>query len=167
MCSFLSDLLRWFGRGLLTRLSSATAGLPVPDRWRVTWRPSWRLPALPGSCSSSSSRRSCGTWQRLRLGDEALRALERELIDSPDKAPVIEQTGGLRKLRFAPPGSGRGRSGAYRVCYAYFPAYGTVALFVIFGKNERSDLSPAEARATAKALKAFEAELHREFEQQT
>ena len=43
-----------------------------------------------------------------------MRALERELIDSPDKAPVIEQTGGLRKLRFAPPGSGRGRRGAYR-----------------------------------------------------
>jgi len=127
---------------------------------------SWRLPALPGSCSSSSSRRSCGIGNGSYSG-KALRALERELIDSPDKAPVIEQTGGLRKLRFAPPGSGRGRSGAYRVCYAYFPAYGTVALFVIFGKNERSDLSPAEARATAKALQAFEAELHREFEQQT
>src|SRR5208337_221580 len=53
MFSFLSDLLRWFGQGLLTRPSSAcwfgqglltrpsslTAGLPVPDRWRVTWRP--------------------------------------------------------------------------------------------------------------------------------
>jgi mRNA-degrading endonuclease RelE of RelBE toxin-antitoxin system len=96
-----------------------------------------------------------------------LRALERELIDSPGRAPVIEQTGGLRKLRFTPPGLGRGRSGAYRVCYAYLPAYGTVALFVIFGKNERSDLSPAEARATAKALKAFETELRREFEQRT
>jgi len=92
-----------------------------------------------------------------------LRALERELIDSPDKAPVIEQTGGLRKLRFAPPESGRGKRGAYRVCYAYFPAYGTVALFVIFGKKERSDLSAAEARATAKALKAFETELRRAF----
>jgi len=43
-------------------------------------------------------------WQRLRLGDGALPALERVLIDAPDKAPVIEQTGGLRKLRFAPPG---------------------------------------------------------------
>jgi len=87
-------------------------------------------------------------WRRLRLGDEALRALKRELIDSPEKAPVIEQTGELRKLRFAPPDSGRCRGGAYRVCHAYFPAYGTVALFVIFGKNERSNLSPAEARAT-------------------
>jgi hypothetical protein len=90
-------------------------------------------------------------WERLRLGDEALRALERELIDSPDKAPVIEKTGGL--------------SGAYRVCYAYFPAYGTIALFIVFGKNERSDLSAAEARGTARALKAFEAELRRAFEQ--
>jgi hypothetical protein len=106
-------------------------------------------------------------WQRLRLGDEGLRALERELIDSPEKAPVIEKTGGLRKLRFAPPGSGRGKSGAYRVRYAYFPAYGTIALFVVFGKNERSDLSAAEARATAKALKAFEVELRRGFEKRT
>ncbi len=29
---------RWFGRGLLTRPSSATVGLPVLDRQRVTWR---------------------------------------------------------------------------------------------------------------------------------
>ena len=28
-------------------------------------------------------------WQRLRLGEDALRALERELIDAPDRAPVI------------------------------------------------------------------------------
>src|SRR5208337_3071094 len=28
-----------FGEGLLTRPSSATDGLPVPDRWPVTWRP--------------------------------------------------------------------------------------------------------------------------------
>jgi mRNA-degrading endonuclease RelE of RelBE toxin-antitoxin system len=104
-------------------------------------------------------------WHRLGLGDEALRALEHELIGAPERAPVIEHAGGLRKLRFAPPGLGRGKSGAYRVCYAYFPAFGTVALFVAFGKNERADLSPAEARAVAKALKAFEAELRRQFEQ--
>jgi len=102
-------------------------------------------------------------WQRLQLGDEALRALERELIDIPDKGDVIRSSGGLRKLRFAPPGSGRGKRGAYRVCYAYFPAYGTIALFVVFGKSERSDLSPTEARNVAGALKAFESELRREL----
>jgi hypothetical protein len=92
--------------------------------------------------------------------------LERELIDSPGKAPIIEHTGGLRKLRFAPPGSGKGKSGALRVCYGYFPAYGTVALFIVFGKNERSDLSPVEARSIGKAMKEFEAELRRACEEQ-
>jgi mRNA-degrading endonuclease RelE of RelBE toxin-antitoxin system len=103
-------------------------------------------------------------WKRLGLDDAALRELERELIDAPEEGPVIEGAGGLRKLRFSAPGSGRGKSGAYRVCYAYFPAFGTVALFVAFGKNERSNLSPAEARATAAALKAFEDELRRQVE---
>ncbi len=103
-------------------------------------------------------------WKRLRLDDTALHALERMLIDAPESGPVIKGTGGLRKLRFSPPGSGRGRSGAYRVCDAHFPAYGTVALFVAFGKSERSDLTAAEARATASALKAFEAELGRRME---
>ena len=46
-------------------------------------------------------------WRRLGLDDEALRALERELIETPDKGSVIEHTGGLRKLRFTPPGSVR------------------------------------------------------------
>jgi hypothetical protein len=101
-------------------------------------------------------------WHRLGLDDEALCALEQELIDSPSTAPVMKHTGGLRKMRFVPPSSGRGKSGAYRVCFAYFPSYGTVALFVAFGKNERSDLSPKEARAVAQALKGFEEELQRQ-----
>ena len=89
----------------------------------------------------------------------ALRALETELIGSPDKGPIIEHTGGLRKLRFAPPGSGVGKRGAYRVCYAFFPLHQTVALFVVFAKNKQPDLTVAEARAIAKALRDFEAEL--------
>jgi hypothetical protein len=61
-------------------------------------------------------------WQRLRLGDEALQSLEQELIGAPDKGRVIKHTEGLRKLRFTPPGSRRGKSGAFRICYGYFPA---------------------------------------------
>ena len=102
-------------------------------------------------------------WERLKLDDDDQRALEQAILAAPDKAPVMEHTGGLRKLRFAPPGSGKGKSGSYRVCYAHFPRYGTIALLVAFGKNERSDLTPAKARAVGKALKAFEAELRRQF----
>jgi hypothetical protein len=50
------------------------------------------------------------------------------------------------------------------VCYAHFPVHGTITLFVAFGKNERSDLSAAEARATAVALRTFESELSRQME---
>jgi hypothetical protein len=50
--------------------------------------------------------------------------------------------------------------------YAYFPAHGTVALFVAFGKSERSDLSAVQARAIAKALEGFETELRHQSEQQ-
>jgi hypothetical protein len=42
--------------------------------------------------------------------------------------------------------------------------YGTVSLFVAFGKNERSKLASAEARSIAEALKAFEMELRRQFQ---
>ena len=54
----------------------------------------------------------------------------------------------------------------FYICYAYFPAYGTIALLVVFGKNERGDLPPGEARATAKAIQVFESELRRQAEGQ-
>jgi hypothetical protein len=103
-------------------------------------------------------------WRRLGLGDDALRVLEQEIMDSPDKGPVIEHSGGLRKMRFSPPESRKGKRGAFRVCYAYYPQFGSVALFVVFGKNDRDDVSPSEATAIAKALKTFETELRRQFE---
>ncbi len=106
-------------------------------------------------------------WKRLDLDDDALRVLESELMEAPERGPVIEGTGGLRKLRFVPPGESRGKRGAYRVCYAYFQAFGTVALFVAFGKGERSDMTAAQVRATATALKRFETELSRRVGRQS
>lgn len=102
-------------------------------------------------------------WERLGLDDSALQALEAEILRGPTRAPVIRGTGGLRKLRFAAPGSGRGRSGAFRVCYVDFPEFGTMALVVVFGKNEKVDLTPADRKAIASALQAYRAELEREF----
>jgi mRNA-degrading endonuclease RelE of RelBE toxin-antitoxin system len=101
-------------------------------------------------------------WERLGLDEAALRALEIEILNDPDRPPVIPGTGGLRKLRFAEPGSGRGKRGAYRVCYAYFPEYGTVALAAVFGKNEKADLTKADRNAIATVIQAYRAELEQE-----
>jgi DNA-binding transcriptional regulator YiaG len=64
-------------------------------------------------------------WERLGLDSEDLRSLEQEILKSPTRAPVTKGTGGLRKLRFAGRRSTRGKSGACRVCYVFFPEFGT------------------------------------------
>src|SRR5690606_32693397 len=60
-------------------------------------------------------------WKHFRLTDEDLRALERQLLVEPEAGAVMTGTGGLRKIRFAPPSRGSGKSGAFRVAYIYLP----------------------------------------------
>ncbi len=102
-------------------------------------------------------------WARLGLDDEDLRTLELEILKDPTRAPVIKGTGGLRKVRFSGRRSSRGKSGANRVCYVHFPEFGTIVLAVVFGKNERDDLSPADRRAIETIVRAYRAELEADF----
>jgi hypothetical protein len=102
-------------------------------------------------------------WERFGLSDADLRALEAAILKDPTRAPVVRGTGGLRKLRFAKPGAARGKSGAFRICYAVFPDFGTVDLVVVFGKNEKEDLTTADRNAVAAVIRAYRAELEREF----
>jgi hypothetical protein len=95
-------------------------------------------------------------WRMLGLDDDDLRALEVAIQSDPDGPPLVRGTGGLRKIRFAPPGSGRGKSGSFRVGYAHFPDPGIVLLLQAWSKNEKADLSQAERRAVAAALARFE-----------
>ena len=55
-------------------------------------------------------------WAALDLGDRDLWALQASILEGPERYPVISGTGGLRKVRFARPGGGRGKRGSYRVC---------------------------------------------------
>jgi hypothetical protein len=56
-------------------------------------------------------------WRRWRLNDDDLRALERQLMDNPTAGAVMRNTGGVRKMRFAPPSRSAGKSGGFRACY--------------------------------------------------
>jgi hypothetical protein len=98
-------------------------------------------------------------WERLGLDDAAPRALEIEILKGPSRAPIIPGTGGLRKIRFTDPASGRVKRGAYRVCYAIFPEYVIIALVSVFGKTEKHDLTKADRNAIAKLVKSYRAEL--------
>lgn len=100
-------------------------------------------------------------WKDLGLRDEDLQALERELLRGPDAGKVIPGAGGLRKLRFAPPRSGRGKSGGVRVIYAHFPDYACVYAFTAYGKNVRENLDAKEKDYFADYLKGLDAYLRR------
>ena len=60
-------------------------------------------------------------WKEIGLGEDELRALQIMLLKNPESGPVMEGTGGIRKVRF--PLENRGKSGSVRVCYTDFAEY--------------------------------------------
>ena len=101
-------------------------------------------------------------WATLGLNDGDLMALQAAILDGPDRHPVVSGTGGLRKIRFARPGGGRGKSGAYRVCYACFLDSGVVVLAMVYGKGEQAELTAPQRRDIAAALRAVDEQLRGE-----
>jgi hypothetical protein len=98
-------------------------------------------------------------WKSLRLNDADLSALEAMLMANPDAGDVMAGTGGVRKVRFAPPSRHTGKSGAFRVAYCYFRMGETVYLLTIFAKNEQDNFT-ASQKAEFKVLMKALAEYH-------
>jgi hypothetical protein len=95
-------------------------------------------------------------WWSLGLTEDDLLRLEVEILKGPELHPIVKGTGGVRKIRFAQPGAGRGKSGSYRVCYAYFARRGLVFLLTAYGKNERANLNKAQQAAMAAVVRDIE-----------
>jgi hypothetical protein len=95
-------------------------------------------------------------WKHLRLTDEDLCALETILLERPTAGKIVPGTGGLRKIRFAPPSWNRGKRGAVRVCYAYFLVASAVYLLTAYAKNEQEDITPDRRRRYRRWLAAIE-----------
>lgn len=98
-------------------------------------------------------------WTRLRLTDADLHVLQNMILANPSAGVVVPGTNGLRKLRFAPPGSGRGKSGSYRVLYLNAPAHGLVALWAVLDKTESANFTKAQREILAARAAAFLAAL--------
>jgi hypothetical protein len=97
-------------------------------------------------------------WDRLRLTDEDLVALEQTIAKAPEAAPIVTGTGGLRKIRFAPPSWHTGKRGATRVGFAYFQDKDAIIVVAVFSKNEASNFTAAERAEISKWLKRMERE---------
>ena len=95
-------------------------------------------------------------WKEIGLSDEDLLALQIMLLKNPESGPVMEGTGGIRKVRFAL--ENRGKSSSVRVCYTDFDEYEVTYLITAFTKNEQANLSDEEKNVLKKLVKALKDE---------
>lgn len=70
------------------------------------------------------------------------------LAADPKAGDVMSGTGGCRKIRIA--GRGKGKSGGYRVVFAFGGNDIPVFLIAVFSKDEKDNLSKAERNELAK-----------------
>jgi len=69
------------------------------------------------------------------------------LAGDPLAGDVTPGLGGVRKMRFAP--KGRGKSGGFRVAYYVLRDNLPILALLLYGKNERGDLSPEQRKVVA------------------
>ena len=64
------------------------------------------------------------------------------LAENPEAGDVMEGTGGVRKVRWTRQGAGK--SGGYRIIYYFHSTHIPLFALLIYGKNEKANLSQAE-----------------------
>ena len=84
------------------------------------------------------------------LTDEEYRNLQVVLVNRPNAGSIIVGSGGLRKIRWAI--QGRGKRGGVRVIYYWAVAQERILMLLMYGKNERDDLSPYQLRMLSKIV---------------
>ena len=95
-------------------------------------------------------------WKEIGLDDKDLLALQVMLLKDPASGPIIDGTGGIRKVRF--PLENRGKRGSVRVCYADFEEFEVTYLITAFEKKEQDNLTNDEKAALKKLVKSLKCE---------
>jgi len=75
--------------------------------------------------------------------------LQEALVVRPDRGPIIKNSGGIRKLRWAL--DGRGKSGGARIIYYWATEYDQIYMLLAYPKNEKENLSDKQLQ-TLKAI---------------
>ena len=95
-------------------------------------------------------------WKEIGLGDDELIKLQVMLLKDPESGPVMEGTGGIRKVRF--PVANKGKSGSVRVCYTDFAEYEVIYLITAFEKSDKENLTSEEKIVLKKLVKSLKDE---------
>lgn len=86
------------------------------------------------------------------LPDEQYSMLQSSLMLRPDAGDLIRGSGGLRKIRWNLPGSGK--RGALRVIY-YWDTPDTIFMLMAYRKTEQDDLAPEQLKLLRALVKEW------------
>jgi hypothetical protein len=82
-----------------------------------------------------------------KLTDSEYLELQTALLLQPELGDLIQQTGGLRKLRWTESARGKGKRGGIRVIYYWYSPQELIYFLLLYSKGERDDLSAGEKKA--------------------
>lgn len=78
------------------------------------------------------------------LSDDEYAEFQSYLAENPLMGDVIQQTGGLRKIRWS--AKGKGKQGGVRIIYYYVLPDSQIRLLLIYQKGKQDDLTPEQKK---------------------
>ena len=87
------------------------------------------------------------------MSDEHYCGLQNHLVERPDAGDLIKDTGGMRKLRWSLPGTGK--SGGVRLIYYWRVSEDQILMLLVYPKSAKDNLSPAEKQRLRKIVEKW------------
>ena len=87
------------------------------------------------------------------LPDDSYKQLQETLILRPNTGQIIQRSGGIRKMRWNLPGSGK--SGGLRVIYYWDVGNDTIYMLLIYMKSKKEDLTAAQIKILRQLVKEW------------
>lgn len=87
------------------------------------------------------------------LSDEEYKELQQHLVETPTAGPVIKDTGGCRKVRWAMQNNG-GKSGGLRVIYYWIKDDHQIYMLLAYEKSSQDSLSDKQKKTLKGIVRA-------------
>ncbi len=84
------------------------------------------------------------------LSDSEYSELQQALLDNPEKGAIMQNTGGLRKLRWRY--GGRGKGGGIRTIYYFAKSDEKILMLYMFKKSGQDDLTNEQRKILRKIV---------------
>lgn len=94
------------------------------------------------------------------MDEDERMSLEFYIASTAEEHPIMKETGGFRKARWARPGGGK--SGVFRVIYFYLAPPGQIYMASIYPKSAKDNLTAGEKKQLASLSRAIRTVLQKE-----